>query len=176
MDIIKHKQPCYFGGTTMTKDYFVDPFAFSKALLPSSVGFDSLFKTLESAQKQMTKCVYPPYNIKKTGDNKYVVELAVAGFGKTDIELEMHEGVLTITGSMKSDDTSEFLYKGIAERAFTRRFTLADTVEVKGADLINGMLKVWLENIIPDNKKPKKIDINGASPEPLGQLLTEENK
>jgi molecular chaperone IbpA len=141
------------------------------------IGSERIVKALADVQKQASKNLkYPPYNIKKTGDNKFCLELAVAGFGKTDIELEIHEGVLTITGSMKSDDTSEFLYKGIAERAFTRRFTLADTVEVKGADLINGMLKVWLENIIPDNKKPKKIDINGASPEPLGQLLTEENK
>lgn len=150
----------------MTKDYY-DPFAFSKSLLPSSIGFDHLFKNLEAAQRSISKMAanYPPYNIKKVDDNKYVLELAVAGFGKHDIELTIQEGTLTVKGSTSLDTLTRdgtdvtYLYKGIADRAFTRQFSLADTVEIKNAELINGMLKVWLENIIPETKKPRKIDI-----------------
>ncbi len=151
----------------MSKDYY-DPFAFSKSLLPSSIGFDTLFKNLEAAQKQIAKAAmnYPPYNIKKVGENKYVLELAVAGFGKHDIELTLQDGTLTVKGNttldtlMKDGVDVAYLHKGIADRAFTRQFSLADTVEIKNAELINGMLKVWLENIIPDSKKPRKIEIN----------------
>jgi len=133
---------------------------------PFSVGFDKSFKLLSDQLETIGKNVpgYPPYNIKKVEDNKYVIELAVAGFSKTDIELTLDNGKLTIAG--KTKDASDldnanayYFYKGIAERAFNRTFTLADTVEVKNAEMINGILKVWLENIIPDSKKPKKIDI-----------------
>ena len=102
-------------------------------------------------------------NIKKTGENTYVIEIAVAGFGKQDIELVMEEGVLTIKGQIKTDEMHDYIFKGIADRAFTRKFTLADTVEVKNADLINGMLKIWLERFIPENKKSKKIEIKESS-------------
>ncbi len=154
----------------MSKDYY-DPFAFSKSLLPSSIGFDTLFKNLEAAQKQISKAAlnYPPYNIKKVGDDKYVLELAVAGFGKHDIELTLQDGTLTVKGNTTLDTLTKdgiditYLHKGIADRAFTRQFSLADTVEIKNAELINGMLKVWLENIIPDSKKPRKIEINAEA-------------
>ena len=135
---------------------------------PFSIGFDKSFKALADQLETIGKNVpgYPPYNIKKVEDNKYVIELAVAGFSKTDIELTLDNGKLTIAG--KTKDASDldnanayYFYKGIAERAFNRTFTLADTVEVKNAEMINGILKVWLENIIPDSKKPKKIDIKG---------------
>lgn len=144
-----------------------DPFSFFKSHVPTSIGFDTAFRNLENMTRaiQKTATSYPPYNIKKVSDNRYVLELAVAGFGKQDLELELKEGVLSIKGQTTLDtalqdgvDTT-YLYKGIADRAFTRQFTLADTVEIKNAELINGMLKVWLENIIPDHKKPKKIDI-----------------
>ena len=129
---------------------------------------------------------YPPYNIKKVSENKYVIELAVAGFGKQDLEMELNEGVLSIKGRTSLDTLTKdgvdqtYLYKGIADRAFTRQFTLADTVEIKNAELINGMLKVWLENIIPEHKKPKKIDIEDkaadASAPSTKQFLTEYEK
>jgi molecular chaperone IbpA len=101
---------------------------------------------------------------KKTGDNKYVIEMAVAGFAKTDIELTMDNGKLVVTGKTKDANDMDnanvyYFYKGIAERAFTRSFTLADSVEVKNAELVNGILKVWLENLIPEHQKPKKIEI-----------------
>jgi molecular chaperone IbpA len=99
-------------------------------------------------------------------ENKYVIEMAVAGFGKQDLELELQDSVLTIKGSTTLDTVLQdgidvtYLHKGIANRNFNRKFTLADNVEIKNAQFINGMLKVWLESIIPESKKPKKIDIS----------------
>ena len=133
-----------------------DPFSFATNLSKNSVGFDELF----SKFSDMTKAAgYPPYNIKKTGDNTYVIEMAVAGFGRQDIELVLEEGVLTIKGELKTDEKNDYLFKGIADRAFTRKFTLADTIEIRNADMLNGMLRVWLERLIPEHKKSKKIEI-----------------
>ena len=129
------------------------------------IGFDDVTKRIRNFNENIAKTIpgYPPYNVKKVDENKYVIELAVAGFGKSDIEITIEDGVLKISGSTKTDDSTNYLYKGIAERAFTRTFSLADTVEVKNADLINGMLKIWLNNVIPESKKPRKVDINGES-------------
>jgi molecular chaperone IbpA len=137
-----------------------DPFGFSR-LTKDTVGFDEVFKRLASFTENLPKIPisYPPYNIKKTGDNTYVIEVAVAGFGKQDIELVLEDGVLTIKGQITGDDNQDYLFKGIANRAFTRTFTLADTVKVQNAELLNGMLKVWLERFIPEDKKPQKIEI-----------------
>lgn len=133
-----------------------DPFSFATNLSKNSVGFDELF----SKFSDMTKAAgYPPYNIKKTGDNTYVIEMAVAGFGRQDIELVLEDGVLTVKGEVKSDEKNDYLFKGIADRAFTRKFTLADTIEIRNADMLNGMLRVWLERLIPEHKKSKKIEI-----------------
>ena len=133
---------------------------------PFSVGFDKTFKLLSSQLDGIGKGLpgYPPYNIKKVSDNKYVIEMAVAGFAKTDIELTLENGKLLISGKTKDADDFDnanvyYFYKGIAERAFTRQFTLSDTVEVKNAELVNGILKVWLENLIPEHQNPKKIVI-----------------
>jgi molecular chaperone IbpA len=131
------------------------------------VGADKMIKTLAQAHDAYSKGIpgYPPYNIVKVDDNKYVIEIAVAGFGKQNIDIEMTNNVLTVKGGMNLDDIDPatnpvtYIYKGIADRMFTRKFTLADTVEVKNAELVNGMLKLWLENIIIDEKKPKKIKI-----------------
>lgn len=133
-----------------------DPLSFATNLTKNAVGFDELFNKFSDTIKTVG---YPPYNIKKTSDNTYVIEMAVAGFGKQDIEMTLEDGVLTIKGEMKNDDKNDYLFKGIADRAFTRKFTLADTVEIKNADMLNGMLRVWLERFIPESKKPRKIDI-----------------
>ena len=136
---------------------------FPEQLRPYTVGFDDAFRRFDDITRTTMKTLgYPPYNIVKVDDNKYVIEVDVAGFGKHDLEIELKESTLTITGSVKSDvqDSSKYLYKGIADRAFTRKFDLADTVEIKNAEMINGMLRVWLENIIPESKKPRKIDID----------------
>jgi molecular chaperone IbpA len=133
------------------------------------VGSDKMIQALAKVHDTAAKAIpgYPPYNIAKVDDNKYVIEMAVAGFAKSNLDIEVANSTLVVRGSLEpnplegeeTNPISEYLYKGIADRAFTRRFTLADTVEVKNAELINGMLKLWLENIIPEDKKPKKVDI-----------------
>lgn len=152
-----------------------DPFTFPKQF-NTTVGFEPILKRLAEISETLPKVpTYPPYNIKQTGENTYVIEMAVAGFGKQDLELELQDGKLTIKGSISSaPEADDYLYKGIADRSFTRQFVLADTVEVKNADLINGMLKIWLERFIPEGKKPKKIDIGGTPLDAKAQLLQEQ--
>ena len=120
---------------------------------------------------------YPPYNIKKIDEEHFVIEMAVAGFGKQNLDIELKEDTLTISGNLDTED-KDYLYQGIANRAFTRKFTLADTVIVKNAELANGLLKIALERFIPEEKKAKKIDI--LDPFGVGeatkQLLTEGSK
>lgn len=130
------------------------------------VGSDKIAKALADNAEWLASNVaaaYPPFNLKKIEDNKYVIEMAVAGFAKQDIELTLEDNKLLIKGKTASDGDSKeaasYLHKGIADRAFTRQFTLADNVEIHNANLINGMLKIWLEHVIPESKKPKKIDI-----------------
>lgn len=148
------------------------------------VGFDPIVKKIATAAEQATKLAqeakYPPYNIKKVADNRYVIEMAVAGFGKQNIELELNGDKLVVKGNTESDSSDNYLYHGLAMRPFTRQFTLADNVEVAGASLINGILKIGLEAIIPEENKPKKIDITddidpdeGASFEAEPELLNE---
>ncbi len=136
------------------------------------VGFDDTLNRLAKVHDDLTKNIpnYPPYNIKKTSENTYVIEVAVAGFGKQDIEIELADNKLFIRGNVQNtEDDGNFLFKGIANRAFTRTFALDDQVEVKDAEMINGMLKVFLERIIPEYKKPKKIAVKSKD-------LTEEQK
>jgi molecular chaperone IbpA len=147
---------------TINKVPYFDPFSFPE-LTKSAIGFDQIVKKLGEMTENLPKIpTYPPYNIRKVDENKYVIEVAVAGFGSQDLELELQDGTLTIKGktAAASNDTSDYIFKGIADRAFTRQFTLADTVVVKNADLVNGMLKVALERFIPEEKKPQKININ----------------
>jgi molecular chaperone IbpA len=147
------------------------------------VGFDEQFNRLAKMHDDITKNIpnYPPYNIKKTGDNTYLIEVAVAGFAKQDIEIELVDGKMVVTGKTHSDDDSSFLFRGIANRAFTRTFALDDQIEVKDAEMFNGMLKIFLERIIPEHKKPKKIDVKdtsetGKSSKKSKELLLEEDK
>lgn len=128
---------------------------------PFAIGFDRIANIMGEIQRQTVKAVtYPPYNIRKTDDNIYVIEMAVAGFGKQDIEITLEENTLKVIGNVKNEaDEKNYLFKGIAERPFTRAFTLADTVEIKNAELINGMLRIWLDNIVPQ-KKSRKVDIS----------------
>ena len=145
------------------------------------VGFDDQFNRMAKIHDDLTKNIpnYPPYNIKKTGDNTYVIELAVAGFAKQDIEIELADGKMIVKGNVQSDDSNEnFLFKGIAARNFQRIFALDDQVEVKNAEMINGMLQVFLERIIPEHKKPKKIEVKdaGTAKTTKKQLLVENDK
>ena len=136
------------------------------------VGFDPLVKKLSEAAEQTVKIAqnYPPYNIKKIDENKYTIEMAVAGFGKQDIEVELADSKLIIKGNVHHGEPAEqdskgewtwpsFIYQGLAMRPFTRQFTLADNVEIRNAELMNGILKIVLEAMIPDEKKPVKIEV-----------------
>ena len=124
------------------------------------IGWDDTFDKLTKLHDDVTKHIpnYPPYNIKQVEENHFVVELALAGFAKQDVDVIFEDGKLTISGKA-ADDSDNFIFKGIANRAFTRTFALDDTVEIKDAEMLNGMLKVFLERIIPEHKKAKKIDI-----------------
>ena len=132
---------------------------------PFSVGFDNLFDDFDRMLSFNSASInhYPPYNIRKINDTDYVIELAVAGFGKKDIEVKSVENTLTIKSKDKKeevlDEDENILHRGISQRSFTRSFTVAEDVVVKGADLKDGLLSVKLERIIPDEKKPKIIDI-----------------
>ena len=122
------------------------------------VGFDDHVTRLQKLGSEVAKNIpnYPPYNIKKTGENSYVVELACAGFSKTEIDIELDGDKLVISGNT-TEDTNDYIVKGIANRAFTRTFSLMDNIEVKNAELINGMLKVYLEG---QHQLAKKIKID----------------
>jgi molecular chaperone IbpA len=125
-----------------------------------SIGFDRMFDRLFDENVVTTN--YPPYNIVKTSDEKYAIEIAIAGFSKDDIEIETKENTLVIKTSDKEEEDKndvEYLHKGISARAFKRSFSLADDVVVKGATFKNGLLIVDLERIIPEEKKPRLIDI-----------------
>lgn len=135
-------------------------------LYRSTVGFDRLFSLLDTAAGGETAQPYPPYNIERTGQNAYRVTLAVAGFGEADLDIQAKENVLTIKGDKKEAEQSgerEVLYRGIAARAFERRFQLADHVEVTGASLENGLLHVDLVREIPEAMKPRKIVIGNSN-------------
>ena len=129
----------------------------------NAVGFDQLFdritNNIDRATANGAVQNYPPYDILRTGEETYRIRLAVAGFKMADINVELKEGVLTVTGKTDSDDECEFLHKGISTRPFVRTFNLADYVEVKAATLKDGILKIDLERLIPEVMKPKVIDI-----------------
>jgi molecular chaperone IbpA len=130
--------------------------------LSQSIGFDTFFNRLFSNDFSANNVgTYPPYNIRKIDDYKYVIELALAGFSKDDLDVELAEGVLTIKSSPsdKNKDT-DYIHHGIAKRLFTRKFHLANDIIVKGADLFNGLLTVELERVIPEEKRPRKIKID----------------
>jgi len=130
-------------------------------LFRSTVGFDRLFDLMDSYAEQSGG--YPPYNIERSDETHYRITLAVAGFGEKDLNIEVKEGVLTVTGQREGEDKVEnrsFLYQGIAGRAFERRFQLAEHVEVRNAQLENGLLHVDLERVIPEEKKPRRVAIN----------------
>ena len=139
-------------------------------LRPVTVGYDNIFDHFERMFDDdffgvnVPNVNYPPYNIVKTGENKYNVEVALAGFSRDDINVEFADGMLTIKSkdSKKTEDKDEdgnVIHKGISKRYFSKSFTIADDVEINGAELKDGLLKVSLERIIPESKKPKLIEI-----------------
>ncbi|WDF94810.1 Hsp20 family protein [Aeromonas dhakensis] len=129
-------------------------------LYRSAIGFDRLANLIESAASN-GNAGYPPYNIEQLGDSDYRISMAVAGFTQEELELGFQENLLTVKGNKQADTERNYLYQGIAERGFERRFQLADYVRVKGADLKNGLLHIDLVREVPEAMKPRKIEING---------------
>ena len=131
----------------------------------STVGFDRLFDMLENSSVGGTGENYPPFDLIKLGDNEYRIELAVAGFKPGEIDITAQQNVLVVSGR-KNDDAeqkgTDFIYRGIANRSFERRFALADHIQVKGADLKDGLLAIELVREIPEAMKPRKISIGGS--------------
>ena len=146
--------------------------AFTNFPRDTFLGFDTLFNTLQNTQVHDARGAgYPPYNVIKRDDGHFLIEIAVAGFSKKDINLTLEKGVLTITGKKVSGaDTREYAHRGISQRAFERSFTLADTLKVVGADIVDGMLVVILENNIPEEDKPQTINL-GDLPKSAKKLL-----
>ena len=128
------------------------------------VGYDKVVEKLTNIADQSAKLIqnYPPFNIKKVDENKYAIEIALAGFSKQDVQIELDGAKLVITGNVEAKTAEEnYVFKGISNKPFTREFTLADNVEIQGAEFINGMLKIWLDTLTPQQNK-KKIDIREA--------------
>ncbi len=135
-------------------------------LYRSTVGFDRMFSLLDSLGQPDSAPSYPPYNIERTGENAYRITMAVAGFADADLAIEVKENTLSIRGEKTetdADNEREFLHQGIAARAFERRFQLADHVEVRGANLENGLLHIDLEREIPEAMKPRSIAISATN-------------
>jgi molecular chaperone IbpA len=130
-------------------------------LYRNSIGFDRLASLLDSALRTDSVAPgYPPYNIEMLGENRYAITLAVAGFEQSELELTVEKGVLTVRGKKAKEEERKYLHQGIANRAFERKFNLADYVEVTGADLQNGLLTISLVKEIPEAMKPRTIAIN----------------
>ena len=135
------------------------------SLRPFSVGFDSIFdefdRMLESTERYSTN--YPPYNIKRVNDTDYRIEVALAGYSRDDIEVELKDSALTVRNKSKEQTVDEkgngVIHKGISTRQFERAFTISEDIKVKDAELKNGLLTIDLERIIPDEKKPRLIEI-----------------
>jgi molecular chaperone IbpA len=131
-------------------------------LFRTAIGFDRLARLVDTLPQDAA--TYPPYNIEKTGEESYKLTLAVAGFGPDDIELTVKDNALFVSGKIAEAEKGEFLHRGIAARAFTRRFVLADHMVVEGADIANGLLNVSIRRVVPESAKPRRIVINNASP------------
>lgn len=139
-------------------------YPYGRNLLLSTVGFERIIDAFEQigAAESLNKAQsYPPYNILKLNDRDYAIEIAVAGFKKDELDITAEGSKLTVAGKIKTPPSGEFLHKGIATRDFTHEFTLAETVVVRSADIESGLLVIRLENVIPEEKMPRKIMIGG---------------
>ena len=130
-------------------------------ILGFSVGFDSMFDRWNTTFDFNTanNTNYPPYNIRREGDEKYFIELAIAGLKEDDLEVQLQSQILSIRSKQSTDDESTYVHRGIAKRQFEREFTLSDDIIVKGCDLTNGMLTIELEKVIPEEKRARLIPI-----------------
>jgi molecular chaperone IbpA len=142
-------------------------------LFRSSIGFDRVFDLLENAARVQTIDNWPPYDIEKTGDDSYRITLAVAGFSPEDLSVTQEPNLLVVSGSKSADDSGRYLYRGIAARAFERRFELADHVKAAGASFDNGLLTIELVRELPEAMKPHRIAIQARDtlPERVPQRI-----
>ena len=150
------------------EDMVMDGFDFSP-LFRSTIGFDRLTRLLDAATRVDSDSLgYPPYDIEKTGDDAYRLTMAVAGFSPSELDITVHENTLLVTGKARKEEEKKngygYLHRGIARRAFERRFSLADHMKVTGANLDNGMLHVDLVHEVPEAAKPRKIAIGSSTP------------
>ena len=133
-------------------------------LFRNAIGFDRLARLVDNAAQASSVPSYPPYNIEKTGDDSYVLTMAVAGFGPEDIELTVQDNTLLVSGRVQgASEGAEVLYRGIAARAFERRFALADHIQVEQADLVNGLLRIGVKRVVPEALKPRRISIGTSA-------------
>ena len=143
--------------TSNALSLFTDNF---NKLTPYAVGYDRIFDHLSRyVDNNATSTGFPPYNIRKEGDYNYTIEMALAGFGKKDIEVEVAESTLSVRSMKENDEDDSTVYRGISYRKFDRKFTVADDVVVNGASLENGMLTIDLERVVPEEKKPRLITV-----------------
>jgi molecular chaperone IbpA len=134
-------------------------------LFRTAVGFDRLARLVDTLPQEAAS--YPPYNIEKTGEDTYRVSLAVAGFAPEDIELTVKDNALLVSGRVAEEtERGEFLHRGIAARAFQRRFVLAEHMVVEGAELVNGLLNVGIRRVVPESAKPRRIEISTKAAQP----------
>ncbi|GEK71120.1 Hsp20 family protein [Paracoccus denitrificans] len=138
-------------------------------LYRSSIGFDRMLSALEAASRIETIDNWPPYDIARTGEDDYCITMAVAGFSPDELAITQERTVLTVTGRKAGEDKGEYLHRGIAERSFRRRFQLADHVKVTGAELLNGLLTIDLRHEIPEEMKPRRIEIAPAQTLPKSE-------
>ena len=136
-------------------------------LYTTSVGFDRVFDLLENANQLSSGDNWPPYDIEKTGDDKYRISMSVAGFSENEVEVVQEQNTLRVNGSRSDVPQGELLYRGIANRSFRRRFELADYMKVSGANLENGLLKIDLVRELPEEMKPHRIEIRAAVPQAI---------
>ncbi|WP_419728761.1 Hsp20 family protein [Lichenicola sp.] len=132
-------------------------------LFRTAIGFDRLARQVDRATQAASAPSYPPYNIERSGDDSYVLTMAVAGFGPEDIELVVQDNTLVVSGRVGEQDGRELLYRGIAARAFERRFVLADHIQVEQADIANGLLQIGVKRVVPEALKPRRIPVGNAA-------------
>ena len=132
---------------------------------PLFIGFDRMLDRMNAVNNttQRNTSNYPPYNIVKVDEDNFNIELALAGFTDKDIDITLKDGVLYVEGNQGDNDEKQYLHRGLSARSFRRSFTIADTIVVNGADFVNGILTISLENVIPEEKKPRKIAINNGN-------------
>ena len=149
---------------------------FGPMVLNNSLGFENFIRDVESLLNDKPVTTFPPHNIIKTDEHKYIVELAVAGFSRDEIDIEVQENTLTIKGEKLDKSELNYLHRGIGTRSFTKSIAISDTIAVKGAEYKDGILRIGLENIIPEHRKPRKVTIGEELLEFQPQLLQETKK